>query len=550
VSAAFPLGRYMEDKEYKGDQGLVLGTDFDLNDYHVRFCVTPEFPGGTWAYFTCIDADGTPAFPYNIGRVYFGDPRGGLTTAIPAADDAAPVTVHFEGGPESDIELHALRDQSAVADNARLRLESTEGGIHDLQKSLDLLPTTEWVTVANNLVAGSDDMLLVVTNSLVGADLNLYRACRTGVMPFDDRGFVFSAPPSAENNILLLIVDDWAIDSSPIDNNPGLNPGTTFPTMQTLQSLAADGVRFTQGYAQPVCSPTRAAILTGRQGWRTGVGSPMDSLQAGETTLPRAFAAAGSNYALGSFGKWHLGGGDSGYSTLGGWPHFVGITRGGVQDFFNWSKNVNGANQPNTTTYTTTDQVNEATSFINTQTNAGNPWFVWIGFNAPHSPFHEPPAALLQGGTGSTDRDRYEKALEALDTEIGRLLQSVDRSKTTIILVGDNGTPAQTVQAPFGPTGRNGHSKGDLYEGGIHVPFVISGPDVNLPAGSTSDRLVHVVDLFPTILDLAGVTRPGTGVDATSLLPILQGNDNVPRGVVTEVFNVNNPGRSIRLEPQ
>jgi len=160
------------------------------------------------------------------------------------------------------------------------------------------------------------------------------------------------------------------------------------------------------------------------------------------------------------------------------------------------------------------------------------------------------PRTLLQGGTGTSDRDLYNKALEALDTEIGRLLQSVDLSTTNIIIVGDNGSPAQVVQAPYGPPGPNGHSKSDPYEGGIHVPFIALGPDVTLPGGSTSDRLVHVVDLFPTVLAMAGVPYPGTGVDASSILPILNDTDTAKRCVVTETFGdtMFASGRSIRME--
>ena len=341
------------------------------------------------------------------------------------------------------------------------------------------------------------------------------------------------------------------IDSSPIDNSPSQNPGTTFPTMATLESLAAGGLRFTNAYSQPVCSPTRAAIMTGRQAFRTGVGDANHSLLASETTLPEAFTAAGSPYQLAAFGKWHLGGGRTGYSTLGGWPHFVGITGGGVpnQDdgYVNWAKNDNGRNA-NSTTYTTTDQVTEAKTFIDAQETADQPWFVWMGFNAPHTPFHEPPAELLQGVTGTSDRELYHKALEALDTEIGRLLQSVDLTTTNIILIGDNGTPAQVVQAPFGPTGPGGHSKGDLYEGGIHVPMVFSGPCVGVPAGSTTDKLVHVVDLYSTILEMAGVAVPTTAVDSTSINPILSGSDTADRVMIAERFGEDaTPGRSIRL---
>jgi hypothetical protein len=85
VSAWFPLGRYIEDHDYLGDLGKKQGTDFDLNELNARFCVTPEFPNGTWAYFVAIDTDGNPAFPYNIGHSFLGSPAGGNLAAIAEA---------------------------------------------------------------------------------------------------------------------------------------------------------------------------------------------------------------------------------------------------------------------------------------------------------------------------------------------------------------------------------------------------------------------------------------------------------------------------------
>ena len=99
----------MEDNDYLGDLGQTLGVDFDLNEYNARFCVTPEFPEGVWAYFVCIDEFGTPLFPYNIGRSFFGDPIGDNANAIPANDEPdAEVTTLFEGGPEAPLVVRSL----------------------------------------------------------------------------------------------------------------------------------------------------------------------------------------------------------------------------------------------------------------------------------------------------------------------------------------------------------------------------------------------------------------------------------------------------------
>ncbi len=623
ISNAFPLGKYMEDYDYKGDLGETHGVDFDLDLHNGRVCVTPEFPGGTFAYFVSIESDGTPKFPYNIGRAYYGTPTGNNSATIPA-----PNTTYFEGGPERAATVDSISVGDTEGD-AVLTWTSAEGGRYLVESSTD---ASSWADLPIKVSANSERATL--TDGARGArdELAYYKPRMDSLNAFDDAGFDYdnsvieaakttiivtlttgggTLPPTnlatlptsitfngqpvtlisrpsqytveievdtasladgtyaisvtwpdaitwsgdfvqvSQPNILLLIVDDWGIDASPIDNNSTLNPGTTFATMANLQSLAANGLRFTNAYAQPVCSPTRSALITGRHAFRTGVGNPGDALLDSETTLPEAFSSASSPYQLASFGKWHLGGGATGYSTLGGWPHFVGITGGGVPNqadgYENWQKNTNGIAVNNFATYSTSDQVNEAKTFIDAKETADQPWFVWMGFNAPHTPFHEPPAALLQGGTGTSELELYQKALEALDTEIGRLLQSVDLATTNIILVGDNGTPAQVVQAPFGPTGGGGHSKGDLYEGGIHVPMVVRGPSVGVPAGSTTDKFVHVTDLFSTVLEMAGVPVPATAVDSTDITPILTGSDTAQRNAITEAFGGNQAGRSIRL---
>ena len=87
VQGQYTLGRYMEDNDYLGDHGYVQGADFDLDEYNGRYCVTPEFPGGTYAYFVAITSNGTPAFPYNIGRGFRGSPVGGAVSAITETGD-------------------------------------------------------------------------------------------------------------------------------------------------------------------------------------------------------------------------------------------------------------------------------------------------------------------------------------------------------------------------------------------------------------------------------------------------------------------------------
>lgn len=633
VSATYPLGHYIEDYDYLGHQGLTLGSDFDLDEHNGRFCKTPEYPDGTYAYFVSIDAFGTPTYPYNIGRTFYGSPTGATVSTLPANAE-----IYFEGGPEARPSIDSLEVETTAGD-VTLTWSGPEGGTYLIERSADL---EQW-KILDDTAENELGSLGSTPDSARALDeaKQFYRASLTTIEVFDDEGFDYNPitfpkfiasfstlPPFEEinsvslngvtasiieydaatgslsldfnedtltpdssytaelnytpsggsaavvsstntydvaplRNILLVILDDWAIDSSPVDNNATLNPGTTFAAMPTLEALADRGLRFTNAYAQSVCSPTRATIITGRYGFRHGVGDPTTpALPSSELALPEIFTAEASPYKLATFGKWHLGGGNTGPEVLGGWTHFAGILGGGVTNYTNWSKTVSTATIPNNTitnfaTYSTTDQVNEAVSFINS--NPSDPWFIWLAFNAPHTPFHNPPSNLHDYPTYDTDvdgnvtgadrRGAYEAALQALDTELGRLFATVDLDNTNIILIGDNGTPGAVVQAPYS----NDHAKGSLYEGGVHVPLIMAGPDVTRTG--LSNKLVHCVDLFSTILELADIdvasaTAAVDTIDSKSLVPILNGQDSVERCVVSERFNsdTNNNGRSIRSD--
>lgn len=522
VSTQFPIGHYLEDYEYLGDLGQTLGVDFDLDEQNGRFCVTPEFPEGTFAYFVSIEEDGTPKFPYNIGRKYHGNPTGGVTQAIPAN-----ATIAFEGGPERPLET----DLSVAGDEVSIVWSAIEGGSYLVESSPDL---DSWQPTTTSQATND----LALTEPII-QDQQFYRASLLDLAPFDDAGFDYQPlAPRAPNNILLVIVDDWGIDFGTLDNPNGFQ----LPSMPTWNSLADQGVRFTNAYAQPSCSPTRAGILSGRYSFRHGIGTPGGAnFPENEISLPEAFANDSSPFALAAFGKWHLGGGDNGPAERGGWAEYRGGVAAGLDDYYDWEKTINGVTTMVTDTYATTDQVNDAVNFIEAQNE--NPWFCWLAFNAPHSPFHDPPTELLPSNpTGTDNRSRYLKALEAMDTELARLLASVDLTKTNVLLIGDNGTPSNITQDPF----MAGRAKGSLYEGGIRVPFIALGPDVR--ARGTRDDLVHCSDLFSTILDLADVPLPETQIDGRSLRPILTGSGSVEGPVVLETFgNTTNPGRVIRI---
>jgi arylsulfatase A-like enzyme len=363
--------------------------------------------------------------------------------------------------------------------------------------------------------------------------------------------FVTISSTQAGNNVLLIIADDYGTDANSLYNN---TPGATAPT-PNINALADAGVRFANAYSCPVCSPTRACMITGRYGFRTGVGEVVaapagNSLTVSELTLPDVIT---QNSQLGiqsaCFGKWHLSTGSgtaNAPNTIGGWPHYAGSTGGVLTSYTSWAKVTNGVSTTSTT-YATTDVVNDAVAWISARTAANQTWIAWVAFNAPHSPFHVPPTNLHSyGANPSSNLLKYRAAVEAMDTEIGRLLLAVNSATTDVIFIGDNGTPGSVIQTPYDMT----HAKDTLYEGGIRVPLIVRGPSV-VSGGRTDPSLVHAVDLFSTMLELAGVPLPSSvTLDSKSLKPILTKQSDSPRSrLYSDQFDQSNAtvgGRMLR----
>jgi arylsulfatase A-like enzyme len=379
--------------------------------------------------------------------------------------------------------------------------------------------------------------------------------------------------PPAPGNVLVLVADDLGVDKVSC-----YQPGTTPPCPSTpnIDVLAANGVRFLRAYANPLCSPTRACIQTGRYGFRTGIGTNVRSndpntllgpLSLTEILLPEMLDNAGSGYAHAAIGKWHLGYHKSlgvlGDPLNGGWGHFSGAkgnfeTRTLVpQHYENWSKTVDGYTFT-TTHYATADNVDDALAWIALQ--GSQPWLCYVAFNAPHTPVQRPPGSHLPNYVpvpGEPWWPYHNAMIEDLDTEIDRLLRGIENfdplvyGHTTVFFLGDNGTssaPSGAQQLVFPPFDSS-HCKGSLYEGGIHVPLIVSGYRVDQPGRLASD-LVSAVDLFATIAGLAGVDLtqptvipPGVHIDSVSFLPLLE--DAAAFGqrqnVFAETFVRNNP---------
>ena len=314
-------------------------------------------------------------------------------------------------------------------------------------------------------------------------------------------------PPddNANPNILLIIADDMGLDAS-----PGYNIGTLKPNMPNLQSLINSGVRFNNVWSNPLCSPTRSTILTGKYGYRTGVLNVDEPLSTSEISLQTYITNnSGNEYSNAVIGKWHLSGTPTQplHPNNMGIQYFSGLIGGGVQSYYSWNHTENG-NTNTSNEYTTTKFTDDAITWINDQ---NQPWFLWLAYNAPHTPFHVPPSDLHYQGSLPEDQTSidanplpyYLAAIEAIDTEMGRLFNSIsseDLENTVIIFLGDNGTPGQVAQQYHSL-----RAKGTLYKGGINVPMIISGKDVSR-INAQENALISTTDIFATISELCGIS--------------------------------------------
>ncbi|MED6333962.1 MAG: sulfatase-like hydrolase/transferase [Planctomycetota bacterium] len=330
-----------------------------------------------------------------------------------------------------------------------------------------------------------------------------------------------SPPPG---NVLLLVIDDIGPDMLGV-----YGTGTDLAPTPNMDALARTGVLFRSAYSHPAGSVTMASIETGRIGEQTGVGftiynGPGDPpLPLSEVILPELLDLAMPGvYDHAMIGKWFLGadpsvGDELGPNTM-GYGHYEGVIGQlylGGYDYFNYPWVTNGVVEERTG-YVTTETVDAALGWI---ASASEPWLCHVAFNSAHTPYHKPPDALHTQNIGPSPpphgdaRPWYKAMVEALDTEIGRLLNSVDPvtlADTTVILLADNGTPKGTVAPPFLPE----HGKLTVYEGGVKVPLIVSGHAVTAP-GTEAHGLVGTTDIYATVAELAGI-------ELAQLLPDLE----------------------------
>lgn len=363
---------------------------------------------------------------------------------------------------------------------------------------------------------------------------------------------IFAASPAkARDNFIIFIADDLGVDgiAQYSDDTAYGHPGEGAAAVVTpnIDTLAEDGVLFRNAYTNSSCAPTRAQLLTGRHALRTGIGTPGGSdLDLSEQTLPELLSASHLNAAI---GKWHVGpNGDADHPVQSGFDYFAGSLPAGLDDYYAWEKFVNDTSLNETVSdphnvYATDDVSAEAIAKI--AEFGDDEFLLWVAFNAPHSPFHVPTGPLATSvNNGSSNRTKYVAAIEAMDREIKDILDSMSpavRADTTIIFIGDNGTPGGVTEPPFDSS----HAKATSYEGGVNVPLIVVSPHIDpTDEGSESLALVQSVDLFTTIAEIAGV--PSAAEDSISILPYLQDPDLSTRPLrpyaYAEEFNPNGSG--------
>ncbi|WP_299443743.1 sulfatase-like hydrolase/transferase [uncultured Aquimarina sp.] len=352
-------------------------------------------------------------------------------------------------------------------------------------------------------------------------------------------------PETNQPNILLIIADDMGLDAT-----PGFDEGVIKPNMPNLESFIANGIKFNNLWSAPTCTPTRATILTGKYGVKTGVLAVGDEMPTSETSIQSYLDNNTSQtYSHAVIGKWHLSN-DAMSPTNMGIDYYAGLLNGGVQSYWNWNLTENGVTTISTE-YTTTKFTDLAIDWVGAQEK---PWFLWLAYNAPHTPFHLPPATLHSQGDLPTDQASidsnplpyYMAALEAMDTEIGRLLSSFSeeaRANTTIIFIGDNGTPNQVAQSPY----NSNRVKGSLYQGGINVPMVVSGYGVNR-SNQVENAMINTADVFATVADIAntGTTSIHNSISFKPLL--IDANEEERTFIYSEVEGQNGNGYTVRNE--
>lgn len=375
-------------------------------------------------------------------------------------------------------------------------------------------------------------------------------------------GLACVARAADQPNVIVIITDDQGYADVGFQGLPASKQVVT----PNLDKLAASGVSFRNGYvAFSTCGPSRASLMTGRSASRFGVEENEVSPPTSEVFIPRVLGPLG--YASAAFGKWHLGESGGEMPTDRGFDYYWGDIPA-QKDYFmkrlddppSWKS---GTQKPRTYgRYVTDAYTDEAVEFI--KQNRDKPFFAYVAYNAPHSPFRTYEALVQrvveqrpewrpvyermkeQGKFPAYDfgnfkgehldqeilRLCYVSMLLAADDGVGKIVQALDdlnlRGNTLIFYLSDNGAALARPNDLGGVNLPLRSGKGSVYDGGVRVPFVMSWPG-KLPAGRTSDLVVSSMDIFATTVALAGGRVPqDRAIDGVNLMPYVTGDKPGP----------------------
>ena len=391
---------------------------------------------------------------------------------------------------------------------------------------------------------------------------------------------VLFLPPAASGgvlkNIVIVVIDDAGVERFSTFADPNFLAAVA--ETPNINALAASGVQFNNFWAYPVCSPFRASLLTGVGPWGPeghGVGtlpdvtSPYDSnrlkgLDAEQMNIAHMLSAEG--YRTEAFGKWHVAGSahvngfkqhpiDSGFHLFDGGvanPTIKIEIPETVTGYSAWERCSGTSDIPVTvtcqleTTYSTTYITDAGITCL----QGSEPFLCYVAHNAAHAPFHNPPPELQGTGppfpscTQNPSTLKYEppenchKAmLQALDTELGRLIAAIDFNDTTLFVVSDNGTPEGVADGPYPPN----HSKGTVYQGGLNTPLIVKGKAVTVAGGTTVDDIVQTTDIFATLAWIAKSSE--TTSESVSLKRYLTDPEAAPQRTTVMVETFKPTGR-------
>ena len=313
-------------------------------------------------------------------------------------------------------------------------------------------------------------------------------------------------------NVVLIMTDDQGWGDIRSHGNEKIDT-------PVMDKLAASGARFDRFYVCPLCAPTRASLLTGRYRWRTGVDGVTggkEIMRVEEVTVAEVLRAAG--YATGCFGKWHNGSYWPHHPNGQGFDEFLGFCAGHWNNYFDTTLDRNGT-EVRPKGYITDVLTDGAIDFL--RRNQARPFFCYVPYNAPHSPFQVPDKywdKYKDRGLNAATACVYAMC-ENLDDNVGRILEALDELKiagrTVVIFLTDNGPNGQRFNGDMAGT------KGSNMEGGCRVPCFVRWPGRIRP-GTVVRQIAAHIDLLPTIAEICGVQKPKTlPLDGRSVLPLL-----------------------------